>query len=106
VRFFLDPLPRPATLSRRFKAQAVSRKETSAREHLAASTACGLGLRLSTEVAVFTVPARLDRIIAGVMFSGKSDRAGRRVRRAVIARRHVQVFKSHLDAPLRRIVHE
>jgi thymidine kinase len=37
-------------------------------------------------------------IIAGVMFSGKSEELIRRVRRAVIARRAVQVFKSHLDA--------
>jgi len=37
-------------------------------------------------------------VIAGVMFSGKSEELIRRVRRAVIARRRVQVFKSHLDA--------
>lgn len=37
-------------------------------------------------------------VIAGVMFSGKSEELMRRVRRAVIARRTVQVFKSHLDA--------
>jgi thymidine kinase len=36
-------------------------------------------------------------IVAGVMFSGKSEELIRRVRRAVIARRRVQVFKSHLD---------
>jgi len=36
-------------------------------------------------------------VIAGVMFSGKSEELIRRVRRALIARRHVQVFKSHLD---------
>jgi len=36
-------------------------------------------------------------IIAGVMFSGKSEELMRRVRRAVIARRYVQTFKSHLD---------
>ena len=36
-------------------------------------------------------------VIAGVMFSGKSEELIRRVRRAVIARRNVQVFKSHLD---------
>ena len=36
--------------------------------------------------------------IAGVMFSGKSEELIRRVRRAIIARRRVQVFKSHLDA--------
>lgn len=37
-------------------------------------------------------------VIAGVMFSGKSEELIRRVRRALIARRPVQVFKSHLDA--------
>lgn len=36
-------------------------------------------------------------VIAGVMFSGKSEELIRRVRRAVIARQHVQVFKSHID---------
>ena len=37
-------------------------------------------------------------VIAGVMFSGKSEELIRRVRRAVIARQRVQVFKSHLDS--------
>jgi len=37
-------------------------------------------------------------IICGVMFSGKSEELIRRVRRGVIARRRVQVFKSHLDS--------
>src|SRR3954465_7115722 len=37
-------------------------------------------------------------VIAGVMFSGKSEELIRRVRRAIIARKSVQVFKSHLDA--------
>ena len=37
-------------------------------------------------------------VIAGVMFSGKSEELVRRVRRAVIAKKRVQVFKSHLDA--------
>lgn len=37
-------------------------------------------------------------VIAGVMFSGKSEELLRRVRRAIIARRKVQVFKSHLDS--------
>ena len=36
-------------------------------------------------------------VIAGVMFSGKSEELMRRVRRAVIARKRVQVFKSRLD---------
>jgi len=37
-------------------------------------------------------------VICGVMFSGKSEELIRRVRRAMIARKEVQVFKSHLDA--------
>lgn len=37
-------------------------------------------------------------VISGVMFSGKSEELIRRVRRAVIAKKQVQVFKSHLDA--------
>ena len=44
-----------------------------------------------------TRPGSIE-VIAGVMFSGKSEELIRRVRRAVIARRTVQVFKSHLDA--------
>ncbi|MDX1578480.1 MAG: thymidine kinase [Gemmatimonadota bacterium] len=36
-------------------------------------------------------------VVTGVMFSGKSEELMRRVRRAIIARRTVQVFKSHLD---------
>lgn len=37
-------------------------------------------------------------VISGVMFSGKSEELLRRVRRSVLARKQVQVFKSHLDA--------
>ena len=37
-------------------------------------------------------------VVAGVMFSGKSEELIRRVRRAMIAKKRVQVFKSHLDA--------
>ncbi len=36
-------------------------------------------------------------VIAGVMFSGKSEELMRRIRRATIARKRVQLFKSHLD---------
>ncbi len=36
-------------------------------------------------------------VVCGVMFSGKSEELIRRVRRAVIAKKNVQVFKSHLD---------
>jgi thymidine kinase len=37
-------------------------------------------------------------VVAGVMFSGKTEELMRRVRRAIIARKRVQVFKSHLDS--------
>ncbi len=37
-------------------------------------------------------------VIAGVMFSGKTEELMRRVRRSMIARKRVQVFKSHLDS--------
>src|SRR3989338_4233296 len=36
-------------------------------------------------------------VIAGSMFSGKSEELIRRVRRSMIAKKRVQVFKSHLD---------
>jgi len=36
-------------------------------------------------------------VIAGSMFSGKTEELMRRVRRATIARKRVQLFKSHLD---------
>ena len=36
-------------------------------------------------------------VIAGVMFSGKTEELLRRVRRSTIARKRVQLFKSHLD---------
>lgn len=42
-------------------------------------------------------PAGWIEVICGVMFSGKSEELIRRVRRAIIARKQVQVFKSHLD---------
>jgi thymidine kinase len=41
-------------------------------------------------------PGRIE-VVAGVMFSGKSEELIRRVRRALIARHQVRVFKSHLD---------
>jgi thymidine kinase len=44
-------------------------------------------------------------VISGVMFSGKSEELIRRVRRAIIARRSVQVFKSHLDARYAGLYH-
>lgn len=36
-------------------------------------------------------------VVAGVMFSGKSEELIRRIRRALIARKRVQLFKSRLD---------
>jgi len=36
-------------------------------------------------------------VVSGVMFSGKSEELMRRMRRALYARKKVQVFKSHLD---------
>lgn len=49
-----------------------------------------------------TTPGWLE-VISGVMFSGKSEELIRRVRRAVIAKKQVQVFKSHLDERYRGI---
>src|ERR1044071_2880020 len=36
-------------------------------------------------------------VVCGVMFSGKSEELMRRVRRATLAKKRCQVFKSHLD---------
>lgn len=44
-------------------------------------------------------------VISGVMFSGKSEELIRRVRRAIIARRKVEVYKSHLDARYAGLYH-
>jgi thymidine kinase len=44
-------------------------------------------------------------VICGVMFSGKSEELIRRVRRAIIAKKRVQVFKSHLDERYSGIYH-
>jgi thymidine kinase len=49
-------------------------------------------------VSSFQLSGGWIEVIAGVMFSGKSEELIRRVRRAIIARKRVQVFKSHLDA--------
>lgn len=43
------------------------------------------------------VSAGRIEVISGVMFSGKSEELIRRVRRAILARKRVQVFKSYLD---------
>jgi thymidine kinase len=45
----------------------------------------------------FTSGGGWIEVICGVMFSGKSEELIRRVRRAIIAKKRVQVFKSHLD---------
>lgn len=45
----------------------------------------------------FAVSGGWIEVIAGVMFSGKSEELMRRIRRATIARKRVQLFKSHLD---------
>ncbi len=47
--------------------------------------------------ASFQLTGGWVEVIAGVMFSGKSEELIRRVKRAMIARKRVQVFKSHLD---------
>ena len=48
-------------------------------------------------VTAFQLAGGWIEVIAGVMFSGKSEELIRRVRRAIIARKRIQVFKSHLD---------
>jgi thymidine kinase len=48
-------------------------------------------------VGIFQPNGGWIEVIAGVMFSGKSEELIRRIRRALIARKRVQVFKSHLD---------
>ncbi len=50
-----------------------------------------------TSDTYFTARGGWIEVIAGVMFNGKSEELLRRVRRATIAKRRVQVFKSHLD---------
>ena len=45
----------------------------------------------------FQVSGGWMEVVAGSMFSGKTEELLRRVRRATIARKRVQVFKSHLD---------
>jgi thymidine kinase len=45
-----------------------------------------------------TAPAGWIEVIAGSMFSGKSEELIRRLRRAKIARQKVQVFKPEIDA--------
>jgi thymidine kinase len=47
--------------------------------------------------ASFQLTGGWMEVIAGVMFSGKSEELMRRVRRSMIAKKRVQVFKSHLD---------
>jgi thymidine kinase len=71
----------------------------------AGTPAVGCGRRLDERTATtvecdaMEYPGRGGwiEVVSGVMFSGKSEELLRRVRRAVLARRRVQVFKSHLD---------
>src|SRR2546421_6382941 len=60
---------------------------------------CQTPRRQAVRTAMFhgTRPGWIE-VNAGVMFSGKSEELIRRVRRAIIAKKQVQVFKSHLDA--------
>ena len=48
-------------------------------------------------MSTFQLTGGWIEVIAGVMFSGKSEELIRRMRRAIIARKRIQVFKSHLD---------
>jgi thymidine kinase len=52
--------------------------------------------RKEIPVSAVTPVGRIE-VISGVMFSGKTEELIRRVRRAIIAGKSVQVFKSHLD---------
>src|SRR2546427_737330 len=98
---FLDPYPRrnspsPPLPAASRKPQA-RRARPGNRVHLTP-----YGLRLTTcdqgwRMFHGTQPGWIE-VISGVMFAGKSEELIRRVRRAVIARKQVQVFKSHLDA--------
>lgn len=45
----------------------------------------------------YSAPGGWIEVISGVMFSGKSEELMRRIRRATLARKQCQVFKSHLD---------
>src|SRR5438034_10962087 len=65
---------------------------------------CQTPRRQAVRTAMFhgTRPGWIE-VIAGVMFSGKSEELVRRVRRAVIAKKRVQVFKSHLRSEERRV---
>lgn len=58
-----------------------------------------------TSDTYFTARGGWVEVIAGVMFSGKSEELLRRVRRAEIAKRRVQVFKSHLDQRYAGVFH-
>src|SRR5207244_13123421 len=59
---------------------------------------CQTPRRQAVRTAMFhgTRPGWIE-VIAGVMFSGKSEELVRRVRRGVIAKKRVQVFNAHLD---------
>ena len=69
---------------------------------LAAERAHASGWTMS-RAAVYNLPMDYAgrggwiEVVSGVMFSGKSEELLRRVRRATLARKRVQVFKSHLE---------
>jgi thymidine kinase len=50
-----------------------------------------------TDQSYFGARSGWIEVVSGVMFSGKSEELIRRVRRAIIGKKKVQVFKSHLD---------
>lgn len=70
---------------------------------LALALALALSLLVGTPVPVqfqcmdYAGQGGWIEVVCGVMFSGKSEELMRRVRRATLAKKRVQVFKSHLD---------
>src|SRR2546428_5343021 len=61
---------------------------------------CQTPRRQAVRTAMFhgTRPGWIE-VIAGVMFSGKSEELVRRVRRAVVAGQQRQGFQAHLESP-------
>ena len=64
---------------------------------MSASTAILTARSLEDEEMFHGTKPGWIEVICGVMFSGKSEELIRRTRRAVIARKSVKAFKSHLD---------
>jgi thymidine kinase len=56
----------------------------------------GIHVRATEEYMASQLPGSVE-VICGSMFSGKTDELIRRLRRATIARQHVQVFKPAID---------